>query len=76
MKIQFSDKKTLIRKAIIWGIGIIAGLIAGYIYYIRIGCNSGSCPITSNPYITMLYGALVGFFIADFFVPKKKKVQE
>ena len=41
-------------------IGIITGGIAGFLYYYYIGCNSGSCPITSNPYITILYGAAMG----------------
>lgn len=34
-----------------------AGL--GFIYYKKVGCKSGVCAITSNKYLTMLYGALV-----------------
>lgn len=36
----------------------------GYAYYAFIGCVSGSCPITSNPWISSAYGALVGALAA------------
>ena len=39
-------------------IGLGGGL--GFAYYYFIGCTSGSCPITSNPYVSTAYGALVG----------------
>lgn len=52
-------------------IGIIAGAIAGYIYYIEIGCNSGSCPITSNPYMSIFWGAAIGYLTGDMFNKKK-----
>ncbi len=42
-------------------IGLVLGMIGGYIYYIKIGCNSGSCPITSNPWLTVVWGAAVGY---------------
>ena len=31
---------------IITGIGIFVGLVAGYFYYLQIGCASGTCAIT------------------------------
>ena len=55
-------------------IGIIIGGISGFLYYIKIGCVSGTCPITSNPWLTVLWGAAVGYLIGDMF--KKKKVPE
>ena len=42
----------------------VIGAVIGYAYYRIIGCSSGSCPITSNPWASMLYGALLGFMIA------------
>ncbi|HET6273693.1 MAG TPA: DUF6132 family protein [Bacteroidota bacterium] len=39
-------------------IGVGAGL--GFAYYYFIGCTSGSCPITSNPFISTAYGAFMG----------------
>lgn len=56
--------------------GIIAGGAGGYIYYIKIGCVSGTCPITSNPWITILWGMLLGYLLADLFIPRKKKSVE
>lgn len=42
-------------------IGLIAaGAGLGFAYYYLIGCTSGSCPITSNPFISTAYGALMG----------------
>ena len=35
-----------------------AGL--GYLYYRLVGCSSGHCPITSNPWLSMIYGATLG----------------
>jgi len=57
---------------------ILIGAILGFAYYKFIGCRSGSCPITSNPYISTGYGALIGIVLSfnrkeD---KKKKKLQE
>ncbi|MDD3780154.1 MAG: DUF6132 family protein, partial [Proteiniphilum sp.] len=38
--------------------GIAAGTLAGYLYYYYVECVSGTCPITSNPYRMMIYGAV------------------
>lgn len=48
-------------------IGIIIGGALGYLYYRKIGCASGTCPITSSPGGTTLYGALIGFLLAKSF---------
>jgi len=52
---------------------VAAGAILGYSYYYFIGCSSGSCPITSNPFISTAYGAFVGLIFA---FPIKKKDKE
>lgn len=49
----------------------LAGAAAGYAYYYYTGCMSGTCPITSNPYISTLYGAAVGALMVS--APKKKE---
>ncbi|MBE0638538.1 MAG: hypothetical protein IH598_08460 [Bacteroidales bacterium] len=55
-------------------IGILSGAIGGYIYYTQVVCTTGGCPLTSNPYLTILWGALVGYLISDMF--KKRKPAE
>lgn len=42
---------------------VLGGAAAGYAYYRLVGCQSGVCPITSNPFISSLYGALLGFLV-------------
>ena len=49
---------------------VILGAVLGYAYYYFIGCNSGSCPITSSPYVSTIYGAVIGLVFA---IPSKKK---
>jgi hypothetical protein len=52
-------KKRII-KAIIGG---VIGAAIGFLYYYFIGCRSGSCAITSNPYFSVLYGLIAGIII-------------
>jgi hypothetical protein len=44
--------------------GIVIGGLLGFAYYKFVGCASGACPLTSNPWISTLYGALMGTLIA------------
>lgn len=41
-------------------IGILIGGVAGFLYWKFVGCESGACPITSNKFISVGYGALLG----------------
>lgn len=54
-------------------IGIIVGAIGGYLYYYYIGCRSGSCPINSNPWVSTLWGAVIGYLAGDLFRQKNRK---
>lgn len=38
----------------------LGGAAAGLAYQRLVGCRTGTCVLTSNPYIATLYGALVG----------------
>jgi hypothetical protein len=46
-------------------IGAGLGAILGFLYYRFIGCASGACPITKNPYSSSLYGAVMGALIGS-----------
>lgn len=39
---------------------VVLGAAGGYAYYYFIGCASGACPISSNPYIITVYGGTIG----------------
>ena len=48
-------------------IGIAFGAVAGFLYWKFIGCSSGTCAITSKPFNSTLYGAMMGFLVAGMF---------
>jgi hypothetical protein len=43
--------------------GIVIGAAIGFGYYKLVGCSSGACPITSNPYISIVWGAVMGALV-------------
>ncbi len=45
-------------------ISTLIGAGLGFAYYKFIGCRSGACPITSNPYISTVWGAVMWILIA------------
>jgi phage shock protein E len=53
--------------------GILAGAIAGYVYYCTVGCVTGSCSITSDPTNSTLYGAAMGGLFMSLFQKESKK---
>lgn len=46
-------------------IGMLAGAALGFAYYKFIGCTSGGCPLTSNPWITVLVGLVFGAMVTS-----------
>lgn len=57
-------------------IGVALGAVIGYIYYYKVGCKSGVCPLKSNPYTMILYGVLLGYLLVDFMGMSYKKIKE
>lgn len=57
-------------------VGILAGTAGGYLYYRLVGCSTGSCPITSNPWISTFWGAGLGYLIGDIFKIKPFKTRQ
>lgn len=50
----------------------LLGVLGGYAYFYFIGCRTGTCAITSNPYMSMAWGGVLGYLLPDFFVKKDK----
>jgi hypothetical protein len=57
--------KELVRSWYFWKpfIAIFVGGFAGFLYYHFIGCSSGSCAITGNIYMSIIFGGLLGLFL-------------
>lgn len=64
--------KKFSKKHLLTIIGLITGAAAGYLYWKFLGCNSGSCAITSNPINSTLYGAVMGGLLFSIFQKKQK----
>jgi len=45
-------------------IGAAIGGVLGFLYYKLVGCSSGTCPITSKPLNSIMYGAVMGLLIS------------
>ncbi|HEV2390926.1 MAG TPA: DUF6132 family protein [Verrucomicrobiae bacterium] len=45
-------------------IGAAVGSGLGFAWYKFVGCSTGTCPLTSNPVISTIYGMIVGALIA------------
>jgi peptidoglycan/LPS O-acetylase OafA/YrhL len=57
-------------------IPIFIGALAGFAYYSFIGCTTGTCPITSNPWISTGYGAFIGAVLAFGSRSKSNRTRE
>jgi len=54
-------------------LGMIAGAIVGYLYFYFVGCESGSCSITSKPLNSSIYGSLIGGLFVNVFQKESQK---
>ncbi len=70
------SQKTLTIFPLLSILGLFLGALGGYIYYIKVGCTTGSCAITSNPWMSTLWGALMGYLLFDMFNRKPKAKKE
>jgi hypothetical protein len=54
-------------------LGSLIGAAGGYAYYHFVGCNSGSCAITSSPINSTIYGVLMGGLLLNMIESNFKK---
>lgn len=52
-------------------LGVSLGALAGFLYWKYVGCTTGTCPITSQPVNSTLYGALTGGLFLSAFNTRK-----
>ena len=39
---------------------VVLGGAGGFLFYRFVGCKHGVCPITKNPWLSTLFGAILG----------------
>lgn len=54
--------------------GAVLGAIIGIVYWDRVGCESGTCAITSKPANSTIYFAILGAMVFNLF--KKQQLKE
>jgi H+/Cl- antiporter ClcA len=57
-------------------LGAVLGAVAGYLYWKLVGCNSGTCAITSKPLNSTVYGAIMGALLLGIFKKENKSVTD
>ncbi|MFV0465247.1 MAG: DUF6132 family protein [Lachnospiraceae bacterium] len=48
-------------------VGAVIGGFLGYLYHKKVGCKTGTCPITSSRNGSTLYGVILGLLISSTF---------
>ncbi len=59
------ELKSLGRSKRLQIITLLVGAIAGLLYWKYVGCKTGTCPLKSVWYWTMLWGAVFGYLVGD-----------
>lgn len=50
-------------------VGAIVGAIGGYLYWRYVGCSTDTCPITSSPLNSTLWGTAMGGLLGNILQP-------
>ena len=46
-------------------VGVVLGGLIGFAMYRFVGCSTGACPLTSNPWISTFYGMIMGALVSS-----------
>ena len=55
-------KETRLLLRTVFSVALGGGL--GFAFHRFVGCRSGACPIWASPYISTVYGAVLGFLLS------------
>jgi hypothetical protein len=45
-------------------LSVVLGGALGFGVHRLVGCRTGACPIWASPYVSIIYGALLGFLLS------------
>lgn len=57
--------KEKLKNNLITIIGLAVGVAGGFLYWKFVGCATGTCPLTSNWAIMLVYGGLTGGLLGN-----------
>lgn len=64
--------KDKLKNNLITIIGFVVGVAGGFLYWKFVGCATGTCPLSSNWAIMLVYGGLTGGLIGNVLQDKIK----
>jgi hypothetical protein len=70
--IPFHKKPIFLIFTLFSAIGALLGAAGAYMYYLKVGCATGNCAITSSPWVSTLWGAVMGYLIGDIISPRNE----
>ncbi|WP_455638856.1 DUF6132 family protein [Parabacteroides sp.] len=64
--------KTFFKRHWLTLLGIAIGALGGFLYWRFVGCTTGTCPITSSPVNSSVWGAIIGGLLFSSFRKEDK----
>ena len=46
-------------------LGALGGAVVGFLMYRFVGCKTGACPLTANPFVAMFLWGMMGAVVAS-----------
>ena len=69
-------KKEFIRRYGWTLLGIVAGMVGGYLYWRYVGCSTGTCLSLLLLSTVPVWGAAMGGLLLSSFIPERKEIKK